>query len=192
MKIENAKLSQYNEVKQFLEDAYGSSRDSFPQRWPQFWKEEYTDFRNVFLIRENNKIVSLVRVFPLEFQLKGMTIKSAGIGNVATLYPHRGKGYMSKLLNEVLIQIKKDKFPISILWGDRHRYGFFGYEKCGSCVKLSVNARGIKKLGIKPAEAERFFGDKIILEKIINLYNANSYRRERTIKDFETIYIAFY
>jgi|LSQX01.3.fsa_nt_gb predicted N-acetyltransferase YhbS len=188
MKIENAKLSQYNEVKQFLEDAYGSSRDSFPQRWPQFWKEEYTDFRNVFLIRENNKIVSLVRVFPLEFQLKGMTIKSAGIGNVATLYPHRGKGYMSKLLNEVLIQIKKDKFPISILWGDRHRYGFFGYEKCGSCVKLSVNARGIKKLGIKPAEAERFFGDKIILEKIINLYNANSYRRERTIKDFETIY----
>lgn len=188
MKIEKANSLQYEAIQRFLEDVYGLSAKSFREGWPQLWKETYTEFNNILIMKEKEQIVALTRIFPLKYIQNGAIIKSAGIGSVSTLFSHRGKGYMSKLLESSFLQMKEEQFPISILWGDRHRYGFFGYENCGSCVRLDVEVRGLTKCGVKKIEAKRFFGEGPILEKMMKSYNLHKYKKDRTVEDFKIIY----
>ncbi len=190
MKVLSAKPSEYEEIQRFLEEAYGHSFNFFNERWLKVWKKDYTDFENILIIKEKQQIISLVRIFPLMFIQKGVRIKTAGIGNVSTLYSHRGKGYMSCLLEESFCRMRKEKYPVSVLWGDRHRYGYFGYENCGSNIVLRINVRGINKMGIKQVDPKRYFGQSEALEKIIDIYNTNSYRKQRTKKDFTALYAA--
>ncbi|HNS31667.1 MAG TPA: GNAT family N-acetyltransferase [bacterium] len=188
MKITCSKPSEYEEMQRFLEEVYGHSRNSFSEGWPEVWKKNYTDFENILLIREKKRIVSLLRIFPLVFLQKGVKVKAAGIGSVSTLYSHRGKGYMSMLLSESFRIMKRNKYAVSVLWGDRHRYGYFGYENCGSRIEVRINARGLQKTGIKQVDAKRYFGDRRILGKISEAYNKNTCIKERTNWDFDTIY----
>jgi predicted acetyltransferase len=188
MKVTSAKPSEYEQIQRFLEDVYGHATNAFREGWPQVWQKDYTVFKNTLVIREKKQIVSLVRVIPLSLVQDGVKIESAGIGGVSTLYSHRGKGYMSEILSEAFCEMRKQKYPLSVLWGDRHRYGYFGYENCGATVVLKINARGLHKTGVKPADARRFFEDKQVLKKIMDAYNANSYRRQRQEKEFIALY----
>ncbi|MCK9265509.1 GNAT family N-acetyltransferase [bacterium] len=184
MRIERAKPCQYEELQKFLEEVYGHSAGAFKEGWLEVWQKENTEFDNSLLISEENRIVAFLRVFPITLNQNGVTIESGGIGSVSTLYSHRGKGYMSKLLEESFRLMDSKKMPISILWGDRHRYGFFGYENCGTCVELSIKSRGLNKFGIKSVETERFFYEEPALNEMIRTFNSNNYKRERNKKEF--------
>jgi len=94
VRIVRPKPSEYEGLQRFLEDVYGHSFNFFPSAYPSVWKKENTDFKNIFVIKEKNKIVSLVRIFPLRTIQNGVEMNLAGIGAVSTLYSHRGKGYM--------------------------------------------------------------------------------------------------
>jgi len=188
MKVTSAKPAEYEKIQRFLEDVFGHASDAFRECWPQVWEKEHTVFKNTLVIREKKEIVSLVRIIPLYLVQDGVRIKSAGIGGVSTLYSHRGKGYMSEILSEAFSRMRKEKYPVSVLWGDRHRYGNFGYENCGASVDLRISSRGLHRSGVKPADAKRFFEDKQALKRIMDIYNANNYRVERTEKEFIALY----
>ncbi|MDD3725961.1 MAG: GNAT family N-acetyltransferase [Candidatus Ratteibacteria bacterium] len=189
MKIERALSSEYNNIQRFLEDVYGHSFNYFPSTYPSLWKKENTDFRNIFVIREKGKIVSLVRVFPLKTVQNGVDIDLAGIGGVSTLYSHRGKGYMGILLKYAFKEMERQRFPLSILGGDRHRYNNFGYENGGKVVTLNILPRGLEKYGINAIPSYRYDNtDRKILGKIMRSYEDINYRRKRTLDDFENIY----
>lgn len=188
MKVTRAKVSEYDEIQRFLVDAYGHSFYSFSHGWPQLQTKDPENFKNTLLIREKNRIVSLVRIFPLTLVQKGVKIRSAGIGSVATLYSHRGKGCMSKLLLESFRAMRKEQYPISVLWGDRHRYGHFGYENGGACINLKIDIKMVNKSGIKPVDVKRYIDDRKAEAKIKKAYNANSYRQERTDRFFKALY----
>ncbi len=186
--VERAKKTEYEKIQRFLESAYGHSYNWFPLRYPQVWSKENTEFKNTFIIKEKGEIVSLVRIFPLPLILDGIEVNFAGIGAVSTSYSHRGKGYMSKLLQESFKEMKKQKLPLSILWGDRHRYKNFGYEVAGKKVFITITSRGLAKNKIESdKDTKRFQGEKEILKKIINAYNQHPYRKKRTQKEFEKI-----
>jgi predicted GNAT family N-acyltransferase len=188
-KIERPKLSEYDVIQRFLEDVYGHSYGYFPLAYPQVWKKQNTDgFKNTFIIKEKGNIVSLLRIFPLKTIQNGVDVNLAGIGSVSTLYSHRGKGYMTELLQHSFQEMEKQKFPLSVLGGDRHRYGNFGYENGGRVVNVTVSPRGIHRVGIKSLAAKRYGGEKDILSKMIGAYNGLSYRKRRSENDFEEIY----
>ncbi len=179
--IEIAKKSDYEKILRFLESAYGHFFNFFPLTYPNEWGEENFDYENTLIIKEEGQIVSLVKVFPLPMVFEGIEVKFAGIGSVSTAYSHRGKGYMSELLNECFEKMKKENYPLSILWGDRHRYQNFGYEVAGKKVYITITSRGMAKNKIESAQkTERFLGDRKILNKIISAYNLHPYRKIRT------------
>jgi len=187
--VERAKKSEYDKIQRFLESVYGHSYNWFPLSYPQTWKKNNTDFKNTFIIKEKGEIVSLVRIFPLPLILDGVEVNFAGIGGVSTSFFHRGKGYMSKLLQDCFKEMKKQKFPLSILWGDRHRYKNFGYEVAGKKVFITITSRGLAKNKIESDKnTKRFQGEKEILKKIIKAYNQHPYRKKRAQKEFEEIF----
>lgn len=188
MKIERPLPSEYDSIQRFLEDVYGHSFNYFPSFYP-LWKKKNSDFRNIFVIREKGKIVSLVRIFPLKTVQGGVDINFAGIGAVSTLYSHRGKGFMSVLLNHTFEEMRKQNFSLSVLGGDRHRYNNFGYENAGRVVELIITTRGLKKYRIQPVFSHRYNNSqKEILDRIIDISQRYPYRKRRTKKEFEEVY----
>jgi predicted acetyltransferase len=188
MKINRPKLSEYDRIQRFLEDVYGHSYNYFSLAYPQVWKKENSDLKNVFVIREEENIVSLVRIFPLKTVQNGIDVNLAGIGSVSTLYSHRGKGYMTELLKASFKEMARQKFPLSVLGGDRHRYGNFGYENGGRVLNITVSTRDILRGNIKSLTAKRYGGEKNILQKMIKTYNNLNYRKKRSEREFKEIY----
>jgi len=188
MEIKNPKPDDYEKILRFLEDVYGHSYNFFPFAYPHVWKKENVDFDNIFIIEKDGKICSLVRNFPINTIQNGIKVKFGGIGSVSTDYNERGKGYMTILLNEAIKKMEKEGYPLSILWGDRHRYINFGYEYAGKVITLSITTRGFEKTKINSVKTKRYLGEKNILEKIIETYNRKNYRIERDYNYFVEIY----
>ena len=189
MRIVRARPSEYDRIQRFLEDVYGHGFNYFPSAYPSVWERENTDFRNIFVIREDKKIVSLVRIFPLNTVQGGVDVDLAGIGAVSTLYSHRGKGYMGILLQHTFDEMKRQGFPLSVLGGDRHRYNNFGYENGGKVLELNVRSRGLQKNSVRSVSAKRYApSDKKVLKKIMSASEKQNYRKKRTLQDFEEVY----
>lgn len=188
MKITPVKKSEYASVMRFLENVYGFSRNQFALTFPQIWREETFDADNTLAIREKGKIVSFLRIFPLRFMLGRATLYAGGIGAVATDPECRGKGFMSILMQEAIRKMKEYGYAVSILGGDRHRYGNFGYENHGHCISVTVEARGLTKTGITLPSVKQYFGEDAVLSRIMDAYNSHPCRAERTKKFFQSAY----
>jgi len=188
MRIARPDSSEYDNIQRFLEDVYGHAFNYFSSCYPRVWKKQYADFTNIFVLKDRGKIVSLVRIFPLETVQDGINMNLAGIGAVSTDYRCRGKGYMTELLHYSFKEMERQEFPLSVLGGDRHRYGNFGYENGGRVVDVTVSARGLKNRGMKSVDTRRCGDcDRKNLARMMKVYNSLRYRTERTIDGFQEI-----
>lgn len=183
------KKEEFEEMMLFLEKSYGHSHYFFPRVFPHVWGEETIDYENRLIVKEKGKIVSHVGIFPLIMFIENTEIKMGGIGGVATLPEFRGKGYMSKLMNSSLQKMKENGYPLSILWGDRQRYGYFGYEITGKTVIFTLSRRSLRrsiKLPlVNPVRLEEK-GD--LLKKIIFIHNEEPIHIKRKKQDYALIF----
>ncbi len=185
--ISRAETNDYQAIQRFLEDAYGHSWNFFPLFYPSVWRKETTDFRHILLVREKGQILSLVRIFPLKLILGKVTLPVAGIGGVATSPRDRGRGYMTALMNQAVQIMHQEGFPLSILWGDRHRYCHFGYENAGTVLEVQIGARGLQKISTPELPVHRYLGEKKVLARIYSLYQENPFRKERTLEEMSRL-----
>jgi predicted acetyltransferase len=177
---------EYEEILRFIEDVFGHTYDFFPKRYPS-WQKEETDFDHTLIIKEKQEIVSLVRIFPFNLICDGVKLKVGGIGSVSTSYKHRGKGYMTLLLDEAARIMKEEGFDISILWGDRHRYEAFGYETAGKSIDIDITNRGFQKVNVSVPDVKRYFEDENVSEKIYSAYNQHKFKKEREKEEMKKI-----
>ncbi|MBU1736009.1 MAG: GNAT family N-acetyltransferase [Verrucomicrobia bacterium] len=188
--IRCARADEYDAIQRFLEDAYKAQTDYFPRHNPAVWRPETTNFQRIFMITEGNRIASLVRVFPLELKQHERRIRCDGIGAVATAPWARGKGHMCTLLNHAIDHMKTADVPLSILWGNRHRYRTFGYETAGKVAQLPVTKAGLAKSGIPAISARTYQGETDVLDQIRIAYERQHYCRVRRPHEYPLIYQA--
>ncbi|HQL65688.1 MAG TPA: hypothetical protein PLS78_07515, partial [bacterium] len=62
VKIENPSRKEFDKVMQFLEESYDHSKGFFWLNYPQVLSKETIDYDNIFIIREGNRIASLVGI----------------------------------------------------------------------------------------------------------------------------------
>ena len=185
--VTSATKADYVAIQRYLEEAYNHATDFFPLHYPWCWREENTGYEHTYLIREGSEIVSLVRMFPLDLVLGKVQMRIGGIGGVSTKPSCRGKGYMSELLNHAIRQMKAQQMPVSILWGDQHRYGSFGYQTAGKVITLSVSRRSLEKMHVSSLEALRFQGQPELLSQMLQAYHAHGFHRRRTEQEFRLL-----
>ena len=129
-----------------------------------------------FGIFEENQLVACIGVYPLETVVAGETLLFSTMGNIATHWEHTGKGYMSKLIEAALQELKAIGADASRLGGNRQRYNRFGFESCGQILSFTFNKDTLA--GRFPAPGEIAFmkiapGDNAALEFCCTLYNQN-------------------
>lgn len=150
-KIRKSHIGDFEPLMRFLERSYGHRRNFFSENYGYLLKDvfgaEEAAPKGSYILEKNGKIISHVGLYPLNLVSDGIRITAGGIGNVATAPEARGRGCMGKLLSRAVSDMKKGGVFLSVLWGDRHRYGNFGWETGGEKFNLTLTPRSIGKSG---------------------------------------------
>ena len=93
----------------------------------------------------DDKLVSVVGIYPLPTKVLDREINFCTVGNVATHPDHEGQGDMNLLLNRAMKIVKKEKYDACRLGGNRARYLRFGFELCGRNYSYYVTPNNAKK-----------------------------------------------
>ncbi len=178
--IRNVRLDELDAFRRFLERCYGHRRGFFDRAGPDLLgaDEEATDCRLV--LESDGRIVSHVGAYPLEVVVGPARVMTGGIGGVGTLPGERGKGYMSRLLDATIARMRERGMVLSALWGDRQRYGRFGWETCGLGYVVSLSRRSLERNGVEPAEIEEVDPrDPEVVARVAELHATLAFRVER-------------
>ncbi len=182
VKIENPSRKEFDKVMQFLEESYDHSKGFFWLNYPQVLSKETIDYDNTFIIREGNRIASLIGIFPQKVVLNGRRTTIGGIGSVSTHPDFRNRGYMKTLMDFCIEEMKRRNYSFSILGGDRQRYNFWGYETCGLNAIITMTQRSFEKSGMtEVVPILRYDGSIETLEKIKNVHEEFPCYTKRTL-----------
>ncbi|RLE76530.1 MAG: hypothetical protein DRJ56_04015 [Thermoprotei archaeon] len=189
VEISTLRPEEYDDMMRFLERCYRHSRDYFPTRYPHVWRRDTIRWGDRLVARVGGKIVSHVGIFPLTLVVEKARIRVGGIGGVATLQEYRGRGLMTALMNRAIEKMREEGYSMSILWGDRQRYGHFGYETVGRLFKFTLSLRSLEvEGGAREVGFERFYGERELLKRIVELHEAEPLRVVRSERDYELLF----
>ncbi len=187
--ISTLKPEDFEEMMRFLEKSYRHYKYYFPLRYPHVWRKNTLDYDSKLVLKVNNRIVSHVGIFNLTFRCEDIEYKVGGIGGVATLQEYRGKGFMSILMKEAIKKMRERGYVFSILWGDRQRYGHFGYDSAGRSISISISSRSlILEDNPQMIDFEQYYGEEKLLRKIIEFHNKEPLQVLRSERDYRLLF----
>ncbi|MGL5314113.1 MAG: GNAT family N-acetyltransferase [Peptostreptococcaceae bacterium] len=177
VEILKANSNDYEELIDFINYVFSHSSSSvdFPTLLPKLYKKDNDTMNNHYLVKENGKIKSVVGSFPMEYEVLGERFSVAGIGSVSVHPYSRGCGYMKKLMNMAIDDMKNENVDISFLGGLRQRYEHFLYEPCGQqfdfyITSLNVNYKFGKDLKDNIKFKELKSDDLQLIDKFYEMY----------------------
>lgn len=118
---------------------YGST--DFEQLYPKAYAKECCHFPVHHTIEEGGRLKALLDVYPVTLRLQkdNRSIRAAYIGTVCVHPKHRGKGYLTELMQRAEQDARENGFDLLLLDGNRHRYRSYGFEQAG--VKCNFSMR---------------------------------------------------
>lgn len=134
-----------------------------------------------FGLYRDDKLCAVLGVYPLPVNVGGIKLMSSTVGNVATHPDEEGKGYMTKLLGEAMLELDRIGADMSRLGGKRSRYNRYGYEQSGTNLKYTMTAEQAKPYagkGVEFRRVEKF--DTDLIHKMENLFYQNKIAVDRS------------
>lgn len=145
--IHHAKFHQKSELLNTLNLAF-SPPEGAPIDFEKLLPHMFTEQRlpQHLIMEEGGTILGCIGIYPYEMRIGGVRFKTAGIGQVATHPDARGRGVMSTLLNEACREMDRMKLDFSWLYGNRIRYGHFGWALGGRKVLWNLFENGFNDM----------------------------------------------
>ena len=97
----------------------------------------------------DGKEVARANVLDLTMRLCGAWVRIGGVGVVVVQWQHRDKGYGSRLLQEAVAYMERERYSVSILFGIPDFYHRFGYIPVTPLYTVSVAVRDVERLPAK-------------------------------------------
>lgn len=144
-----------------------------------------------YLAKDDGKIKAMVCVLPTEFK-SGTKVLKAGMLGTVSVHPYaRKQGYMKRLMEMAVADMRAEGYAFSALGGQRQRYEYFGYEPCGVQINFTVTSTNIhhhvgftSKTGIQFVQVEE--SDVSLLDQVYSFYQRRAITGRRR-KDFYRI-----
>lgn len=177
---------EFDEVMALLDRYFSYERGGMAARFPFVYDRARPERHGVVAV--NGEIVAHAACVPEPLSIgDDATIECHGIGGVATAKPHRGNGYMSRLLEFWLERMDEAGVVLSELGGDRKRYGRFGWEHAGREVVYTITARSVSEARTENG-VRVYDGEESTLRAIQRLHRRDPLRVERDIEKVRAIY----
>ena len=148
MEIRRLKKENYDELISLLNlvfSKHNNCKMDFEKELPNMCIRDDAHMRKHIGLFIDNKLVSVVGVYPLPTMVLNKKINFCTVGNVATRSEYEGHGYMNILLNKAMDIVKEEKYDICRLGGNRARYLRFGFELCGRNYSYYITPNNAKK-----------------------------------------------
>ena len=166
-----------------------SSPTDFPQLLPALYQPDDEMMGWNWAVRESGRIRAVVGSFPIEWQLGEIRLEMSGIGGVSSHLRRRGAGYMRQLMDHCVARMHDEGKHLSWLGGQRQRYAYFGYEKCGVGHTFNLSKTNLRhaygdttsRLSFEPLDAT----DLTHRAGCIELHDAQPYHCQRTAERFD-------
>jgi len=148
MEIRRLNKENYDELISLLNLVFSKQNKcvmDFEKELPNMCIRDDTHMRKHIGLFVDNKLVSVVGVYPLPTKVLDSKINFCTVGNIATHPDYEGHGYMNILLNRAMEIVDEEKYDICRLGGDRARYLRFGFELCGINYSYYITPKNTKK-----------------------------------------------
>lgn len=191
-----AQLAQFAEAMAFTDLVFRpgqKGRRIVQRQYPHVYRDEAAYARRLLIVRDAGAIVGCMAVHPLTVRLGAARVRAAGVGIVGTHPDRRGEGIMTRMLEAAIARMDRAGCALSVLGGDRQRYGHFGWENGGVRTVFHVTARS---LGV-PSPAERRLrleripqtADVALCRRIHRLAAARPYAVDRGLGDIHPLLV---
>lgn len=150
---------------------------------PHCYDPEHPE-RHAVVVREGEVVAHAACVPDTLVCAPEVTVPCWGVSGVATDPRHAGDGHMESLLEYWLDRLDGEDVPLVRLWGDRARYGRFGFETVGRERHYRVTRRSFADPPDRDGHVCHYRGD---LGRIPDLYGRLPHRVSRTRAAFETL-----
>lgn len=179
--------SQNKELLELLNKSFDFTKDEdkFETLLPKLYKDKYHPAKNNIILDVNGDNRAAVGTYYDTLSIGETKLSVAGIGNVAVLPEHRGKGYMQFCMALALDEFKQNMVDIARLGGARQRYEHFSFEPAGVQYAFTYTKDNvIRTLGnqrkSKLTAKEITDADTKIIKTITDSYNSRFYKMTRT------------
>ena len=160
LEIRKPRVHEFDELVDVIDQAFQYGRwgrcASMAAVYPHLFQPTEESMQSHNVVCDQGRIAANVSVFPMTLVIADARLSVGGIGMVGTLPEYRGRGLMTRLLEQALVVMKDANLDLSLLGGDRQRYGRRGWENSGRKLVLKVNRRSVaaaESLGIDVREA---------------------------------------
>ncbi len=112
-------------------------------QYPHLYRPDAEHMGRSLVLYDAGALVGHLAVHPVGLRLDGVTVWAGGVGGVAAHPERRGEGIMTALLAAAETHMRDLGFPLSILGGDRQRYGWCGWENGGQRTTFTLTPRSL-------------------------------------------------
>jgi predicted N-acetyltransferase YhbS len=135
----------FQDAMDFLNLVFGAHRPhDFERLLPALYQPTDEAMACNYAVREDGRIRGIVGMYPMRWQLGDVCLKVAGIGAVSTHPKSRGAGHMKALMHHCVSSMREQGCQLSYLGGQRQRYGYFGYERCGHVLQFNLTQANLR------------------------------------------------
>lgn len=160
----------------------------FPKILPKLYDNHREISKFHYIVKESNRMKALVGSFPLELKVCEEKLKVRGIGTVSVHPYSRNTGYMKRLMDMAMADIKAENYDFAVLGGQRQRYEYWGFTPCGITLNISFNSANLKHCGINIENPYQFieFDDSLLkdLEMAVKLHDDQTIHAKREQENF--------
>lgn len=136
----------FDEAMDFMNMVFSMSggQTDFAALLPKLYRPDDRLMRDNLAIRRNGRLRAVVGSYPMQLQVGQAVLSVRGIGGVSTHPAERKSGLMRQLMLATLAEMDEEHCALSILGGQRQRYGYYGYEQSGRTMSISVNKSNLR------------------------------------------------
>lgn len=144
--MENRNMYEIQEILDFANMVFSMSAGStdFAKLLPKAYGENRHQRLQHHVIEQQGKIKGLIDVYPFALQQDEQSLQAGYIGTVSVHPICEGQGYMKQLMEQVEQQAREEGVDLLVLDGDRHRYGYYGFEKAGMKYCFNITGASLK------------------------------------------------
>ena len=173
------------ELDEIIEFATEVFNVDFPGLLPRLYRKGATTGHDHFAVREEGKLAAAVISFPLDLTVAGHTFATNGVGTVSVAEECRGRGYMTDLLASCLNDAKERGAAISVLGGQRQRYGYYGYARVGEHVSFAVTRSSVRHtIGLRESAYTFREASAADADALVRMMQTRPVYAERSADDF--------
>lgn len=189
MKVERVRPEDMQNLVPFIDRIFTEAQKpiQFVELLPKLYGPGQDTSQYHIMIRDGEKIVAALCLYPVEMDVDGCKISGASVGNVAVDPDYRNQGFMQKMMAQVAEDCKTHGYEFACLNGRRQRYENFGFTKAGNSHIFRINKRNTRNCGAKENHIVEFCPidqDPQWLDLLFAMYESRKVKATRTRENF--------